>query len=158
MAANIWLWRKYSNMLANYLAIQIPFFSWEVIWFLLIKAKFRQSFDKIRKKLGPHDTRNMRSYSASAATARWRLNESGLKCRRPCMRVLLQEQLMNARLAWVVAHERWYQPQWNSVLFFWRKQIHAVLCWWASENFTKRWWLLCRLWRWLCHGMGRDRY
>ena len=33
------------------------------------------------------------------------------------MRVLLQEQLMNARLAWVVAHERWYQPQWNSVLF-----------------------------------------
>ena len=73
------------------------------------------------------------------------------------MRVLLQEQLMNARLAWVVAHERWYQPQWNSVLFLTKADSRCPMLMGVRE-FYEEMVIVMLLWRWLCHGMGRDRY
>ena len=52
-----------------------------------------------------------------AETVRRRLKKANFKCARPCKRPLLTPLHIEQRLAWAHSVERWYQPQWDAVLF-----------------------------------------
>ena len=58
-----------------------------------------------------------------AETVRRRLKKANFKCARPCKRPLLTPLHIEQRLAWAHSVERWYQPQWDAVLF----QMNPVL-------------------------------
>ena len=44
--------------------------------------------------------------------------KANFKCAHPCKRPLLTPLHIEQRLAWAHSVERWYQPQWDAVLFF----------------------------------------
>lgn len=57
------------------------------------------------------------NFEVSPQTVRRRLRENGFQCRRPYIGSLLTERHREARLEWAERHERWFHPQWSSVLF-----------------------------------------
>lgn len=56
-------------------------------------------------------------YRLSVSTVRRRLKNAGLKCRRPYIGSPFKEHHRGLRYDWCVARDRWFQPQWDAVLF-----------------------------------------